>query len=904
MPKLFNIEPLLGYLRNGETIITANSRQSAKIRSAYTQAIATQQSVVLAPKLGSLNGWLEQRWSELQSHNDEVAKLIAVGSVTRRLMWQEIIDTDLDGLPLVGSEQLYPIADSALKSLLLWQQSPKTLADNSETNAIFQRWFERFLRNLEQREWILAEQKQQRLLQAFTDGRLPKAEQVLLFGFDDIPPLTEALLQASAETVSYLQPAEVSGAQCQRLSFPNKQQEIVAAAQWARSQLEAAPNKSVAIIAPNLGQIRDEVEQVFIEEFEPHYLNTTQDRYTLPFNFSTGVPLGSTPIVQDATDLLRLLQGRIAIDTCNALLQSPYWLVDDHPEQAQALLMALYKAPQAQISSAQFRHYCAQTEALNIGNPWLSIDQQLRHGAAKRSTSEWLDFILDCLQILGWPGRRRLDSSEFQQVTQFQGLLEQMVAGDLLQQAMPLADTIGLITQLAQTTPFQAQTPESPIQILGALEGAALNFDYCWVLGCDNVSWPPPPNPNPLLPFELQSRLAMPNATAAKQLAYAQSLTQRLKTSSDWVIFSSAEMDGESEMSPSGLITDIPTSDWTTILPPVTTPVDSQAEPLQTKWEATGQLLQAQGQWQWVDCEQAPAISPGANQVGGVSVLQWQAALPFNAFCRFRLGLQPLPTIENYLTASTRGQITHLVLANIWRELKSQTALLALSEPALTVLIEEQLENVVTSFQSFVPTLTPEIKRLEISRQLQFLTFWFALEKSREDFTVEAIEEEYEVKIANMTFKLRLDRLDEINQQYLLVDYKTGNSQSINEWLPGRIAAPQLPLYTLNNPSAINGIAFAAVNSRNQNLVGVGDFKSLPAGMKTSDQFAKTSWPELLQAWQSDLESLAEEFKSGATHIHNYHPSVTQYQKDYLPLNRLHEQSELYRVWLAGKNHE
>ena len=60
-----------------------------------------------------------------------------------------------------------------------------------------------------------------------------------------------------------------------------------------------------------------------------------------------------------------------------------------------------------------------------------------------------------------------------------------------------------------------------PIQILGPLESAQLEFDHLWVLGLTDEAWPRIPRPNPLLPIELQRSRGLPRSSADWELGFA-----------------------------------------------------------------------------------------------------------------------------------------------------------------------------------------------------------------------------------------------------------------------------------------------------------------------------------------------------------------------------------------------
>src|SRR5690606_15769840 len=196
----------------------------------------------------------------------------------------------------------------------------------------------------------------------------------------------------------------------------------------------------------------------------------------------------------------------------------------------------------------------------------LSLEYDHRRVRGRHSASNWAAIFQQQLTRLGWPGSRPLDSQEYQQMTLWQRLLEDFCALDSGSLSFDLSQALKYLRTLAGTTPFQPQTPDSPIQILGALEGAGLQFSHCWVMGLHHRQWPPAPSPNPLLSVILQRQHNMPHASAERELVFARALTENYRACAAQVVFSSPLSDGDNELRPSALIRDLPLSPLDDIL--------------------------------------------------------------------------------------------------------------------------------------------------------------------------------------------------------------------------------------------------------------------------------------------------------------------------------------------------
>ena len=79
--------------------------------------------------------------------------------------------------------------------------------------------------------------------------------------------------------------------------------------------------------------------------------------------------------------------------------------------------------------------------------------------------------------------------------------------------------------KLLQLAIDKPETPEAPIQVLGALESAGLEFDALWASGLTDEAWPLVARPNPFIPPALQRKAGIPEASAEASLARAQRIT-------------------------------------------------------------------------------------------------------------------------------------------------------------------------------------------------------------------------------------------------------------------------------------------------------------------------------------------------------------------------------------------
>lgn len=890
----FDIAPYITAIDGGELIITANNRLRNHMLRAYGQRQVDSTKVWPSPRIYSLSQWIEFNWGLLQRRAYVPAAQRIINNLQRQTLWEKIIGESSLAAALLQPEPLAQAADSALRNLELWQLTEAQVRDaepllNAQSNTYcWLTWLGEFRARLAQLGFITQESANQILIDAFKTSQLDQEAIIHLTGFDDIPPQHQDLINSACQQLHSIK-LENQITQLIRTEIHNSEAEIRAAALWSKQQLEQNPAAMIGIIVPNLGQCRDQVERIFVEVFEPLAALPDQPRYTLPFNFSAGTPLGATPIITATLNLLELQKSSWDLEAICDLLLSPFFSdADTELVLRTHLIQALRKLGRFTISLSDLRHH-GQKIASKLGiiendnhliSRLVQLENYRRQSFGKQSAQYWCDFFQRHLQLLGWPGPRRLDSQEYQQLTLWNQVLENFLQLDGTGIELTYTAAIQQLRSIAGKTPFQAQTPNSPIQILGALEGAGLQFSHCWVMGLHHRQWPPVPAPNPLLPSNLQRTQKMPHASAERELQFARALTEHYRQCAPLVIFSSAHSDDDSELSPSALIRHLPL-----------TTMDALIGNKESISAQNYQALAATSNLEIVSTAQAPQLIVGQEPVrGGASLFKEQGACPFNAFARLRLGANSIEEPVAGFSAIERGNLLHDALAQIWKQLKDQKTLLASDETALSTLIQQTTQTTVDSLkQKRGTSIGVYYAQLEQERLAQLISEWLAQEKMRPAFTVIAIEEDVEVEFAGLPLRLRIDRIDQLeNGDLLLIDYKTGQPK-LQSWQGERMDEPQLPLYAVTATEDIAAIAFAQINAKAMKWIGMGALNTHHDGILPS----KTPWDEQRQEWQLFLQNLAADFIQGDARVDMKNPTTAQYAEDLLPLNRLQEQDAL-----------
>ncbi|MBB6521589.1 PD-(D/E)XK nuclease family protein [Pseudoteredinibacter isoporae] len=920
-------------------VLTANSRQRRFLLKHFSQQGKQGLSSFSSDRLLSFQQWLNDAWQQLQNKAYPAAAQLLISPQQSLVLWQEIIESAEESAELICPDLLAKQASSAWQLLSEWEINRNTLAEyNHKESEILAQWGLKFDQNCQKLSLIDSAEQCRIITQAFSEKVLKNESRLIMIGFDDLSPLREKLSQNIAEEVFFVQLKHLDSNTVFKLPCDDADDEIRRCAEFVREELTQAQNNEepmprIGIIDPKLGQRRDKIERIFSEVLEPQYLYSKTARYTLPFNFSAGFPLANCPLIEAALGLLGLNLKQLDVEKLCQLIHSPFWhqnaeLDNDYTQaERQQLEFQLRKLQQERIRPAQLRQCADKVDQKLAEHPsredaYHSIAERLQnlfYGQERRpdrnNAKQWSQIFYQQLEELNWPGSRRLDSNEYQQVMQFQSLLEELLSLDHLGRLYSASDLLNQLQQLASSHHFQAKTPDSPVQILGILEGSGQAFDACWVMGMEQKQWPPSPQANPLLPIELQRQHNMPHASVERELYFASQLIEAYRLCAEKVIFSYPSREGEEQLQCSPLVEKLDSkalSNATELLPSST--LDELEQFSRSSFERR--------YFHWVDNRQGPKLSNLEKKLGGSGVLKQQALCPFNAFAQYRLGATPWPEVQIGISPIERGNILHLALETFWQELDSQETLLGLDDEMLNALISKHIDNAIESGLLYRRDLGPRYRALEAERLLPIVQAFVEQDKQRPPFHIAGLESSRELRLGPLQLHLRLDRIDRLqagtesrerqeDEQYLVIDYKTGQCD-LKSWLGERPEEPQLPLYALSDP-AISAISFAQLNAKAVKYIGISREQSPASGIHSSQDGAlqkkfrnadsrlisgeELQWSQLREQWQSDLLQLAINYSEGQAQLDFKDALAKRYSEDLQGIQRLKEFDAKRHYW-------
>jgi probable DNA repair protein len=911
VPSPETLVDLVAGLKAGDTVVTPSKRLAITLRREFDRAqaargIAAWASADILP----ISAFIERIYEDALYSAQAPHLPLLLTSAQEQLLWEETVAQSVIAPALLSLAETARLAREAWVLAHEWQLITRlgkfALNDDCKAFSAWSRHYENVTRR--------GHQIDRARLCTFVTGlcsspgiAIPK--RLVCYGFDVVTPQQAVLLAKLEEAGCEVCEVTGIGSPVQRFEMPQyanrnvrrvecdvNSDEIYQAAVWARARIESDSDARVGIVVPQLSEYRNSLVRIFSSVMEPDVRQALPGppRH-MPFNISLGVALSSYPLVHAAFLVLELIQGEIEFERASLLLRSPFLAGGETEMLPRAELDAkLRKHAEPVITLERLLVLIKRENSTNcpILMKLLSACKKFckKMPPDKQRPSALARAISDILGLVGFPGERTPDSSEYQTLKKWQEVLASFALLDNVTTGMSYREAVSRLRRMAADTLFQPETPDVPIQILGIFEAAGMMFDHLWVMGLSDEAWPLQPRPNPFLPIELQQAERLPMGSPAATLELASRFTSAWLAASKELILSHARHIGSSdtrELAPSPLIVHIAASDITlpNLLPDYVKHRDL------IHW---GRRLER------IKDDPAPKITRGnagdGRARGGVVVIKDQVACPFRALALHRLHAESLKTLHFGLDAAERGTLVHEMLAQVWGQIRNKSALDALAEDELEALLTNAAGEVVARMGAKRPyTLSERLAGIEQRRLIRLAREWLEEERKRSDFTVVSTEGRRSIEIAGLALNTRLDRVDELaDGRRIVIDYKT-RPPSVNAMLGERPDEPQLPLYLVAAEPHAAAIAFAQVKTGEMRFTALARDNDLLPDVK---EFAQSrhvdpygSWEVLVANWFDILASAVTDFSSGHSPVDPKKYPHTCRTCDVRPLCRIYERA-------------
>lgn len=862
-------DPILGWPSaslDDATVVTATRRLSRHLRQEHDRfqvdsGKAAWESADILP----WDAWVDRSWQTLRGRIRPRDAGTAISEAQEAIVW-ELAARDSGTL----LDRLLLPAEIAQEARRAWELVHAYRVSIAEMSALAGAETRQLLdmaaaveKRLRDEGWIVA---RKRLADITASPNLADVapKHLVLAGYDELTPAQRALVEAlrgAGTAVQELPVPRRHGSTVVR-SCPDPRAELEQAAAAARRWLDARPDAQIGVVLADLEQRKDELEDIFDDILTPSRILPGRLSDPRAWNVSLGSPLADWPMIDDALRALSLLMRSGDYTEIGLFLRSPF--MGDARSEAGARGRLDRDLRAANIEHMDLPGLGAHLHSRSE-NPTPLLAARLHRLVEAAGTmpkfaepERWAGLFGELLNVLGWPGDRPLDSAEYQCRLKWQQLLETLASTGRITGRVSGPVCLDRLRRLATETPFQPEGNPAPVQVLGLLETAGMSFDALWIAGLHHQAWPRPLRPNALIPTSLQRRHRMPRADPELELEFARRRTHALAHAGTDVVFSWPEKIDDEKLRPSPLFGDLPTAS-----------TDAAPRTAMAHQMLGGTELQCLSDYRlrpW---------PPGASVRGGSGVVKAQAACPFQAQARVRLGAESLEQPRPGITPLDRGRITHLALQALWETWGGNERLSRIGDEDVRVQVEAAVAEACRRVLGRNESADGATVALEIARTVERVLALLDQDRNRGSFEVEHLEWGIEGAFGDVGFRLRVDRVDRLaNGSRLLIDYKTG-AVRLRDWDGERLRDPQLPLYALmgrEGDAGVDGLAYGCLRVGEEGYSGFAASEVPATGIRDIAEARNapnnaSDWPAALAEWRRHIERLVREFAAGDARV-------------------------------------
>lgn len=775
------------------------------------------------------------------------------------LLWQQVIEQDIsrhsDIADGSAARQLAEHASQAYATMQSCRIPVDALKWQGTESEALGRWIQRLLNTLQTPAFG------QRTLNAHVTSELLDQvsqitiEHLILDGFEILSPEQSQFLAALQQNGTNIYRIEIPASLSEPIgtALDDEREECAWVAHRCRSLLAEQPQQRIGIVVDaqtDRSLLLRELDKALLPDS-----SITLRRGTTSVS-TQGSPLKQAPLISQLLHILSLNAARpIAFEAFTILLFCP-WLTGYTQERfARSRLDAEIRQKQQRhirIRRLKFLKAAQETPAL------LSLAESLAAFSALKSKRlpmhQWIRHIQELLNALGLSqymlqNDPKPDNDEIRQVNGFRDALLSLTAAETIVPSIDWQDAFGLLQQACSQARLAAIPVYPNIAIVSREQSTGSHWDVLLLMQMHEHSFPPAPETPALLSPTLRRQYRVPMSLSEDCTAHAHWLWQQWLRHADHIEACYARQVSDQSMLASPILRGIVMQSW-----------HSNKQPEVCEMES------------FVDAPDVPlpAADEPSDIRGGTAIITHQSICPFRAFAAHRLQLAPLEEAEPGLDARDKGKLIHAVLEHIWQQLKTRKALAELDVSQRSELIDKAIADAWRDLHADADAHTRHIE----SRRLQSLIeIWLTQELERPEFRVESTEEKHTAILPlhgdrRFSMHFTIDRMDrDISDRRILIDYKTGQRQSVTHWLQERMREPQLPLYAVARQlSGHDAVSFAHLQrGENMGFHGLAGEDAGIKGIRVCDgkHGRPDDWDELLTQWQASIEQLATEFAQG-----------------------------------------
>ena len=843
--------------KSTDTIICMTDNQVEDIKSLYKEKI--EKKSIKIPPIYSINRWLIKEYKEFCMVSESNENYSVLNGIEEKILWEKIIQKDLKEQKF-QKKQIESITEKVItadKIIREYKIKNSELKDYefSDEERKFNKWLNQFKSLCKQKSLISKLSFIEFFIEKQIEHNIIKNEELLFVGFDNRNPLYENLINVLNITNSLrdFEYKEEEIKRSQKIECEDAEDEIKEIIIWIKQNLK----KKLLIISPALNKYQIKLQNELDRQIQPDIYNEYNKKNI--YNSNLQRPLSKEPIVTAAINLLKLNNSHQANSKnfFESLMFNNWIDADGYRDREQ---LANYindkKIPKITINQIiKLIKNDVKVKHLNLNSlesTLILIRKNQTLWGKKKTLAEWVSLTEQYWKEIKLFEINNLLSFENNNINDLIKSLNQVSNNQIIDELSTFEEYLEILFTQLEGWPAPTEKDNSYIDINGFEENQIKKYDAIWLMNMNTNYYPGKRNFNPFIPKKLQKKYHIFDEVYTKKIDAIR--LNRLKNFSTDITISYSTKDGETTL--------FPTSGYFDGLEPK----KSSSKKNEIKSD---------------DCEEiedhiAPEILGSEISVsGGFRSLENYNVCPAWAFYENRLHASSFyEDIQDEISKMDRGNLIHDLLERFWKEYKNSTNLAKMSEKVLQQNIDTLINQVMLTFKGSKPYLTPRQIQLESTYFKNIAYQWLSFEKTnRPSFKVIESEEKYKINIDRITFNVKIDRIDEYEDgTRLLIDYKTGNEESISKWTKPPISSLQMPIYiTFTGINNISAAGIGYIHSRNIKLVGLSKYGQDPIDAELKDcslsKKDEGQWPNLINSWHKDIYELASGYLSGKASV-------------------------------------
>ena len=847
-------------IKSDNTVICMTDNQVEDIKLIFKEKI--KNNSIKLPRIYSINRWLNREFQEFCMVSQIDKNYSIINGIEEKILWERIIKKDLKEQEF-QKKQIESITEKVInadKIIRQYKIKDAELKEHaySEEEKKFNKWINEFKSQCKQKSLISKLSFIEFFIEKQKEHNIIENQELLLFGFDNLNPLYEDLIKVLKKTNSLSEYKYEEGniERLQKIQCKNAEDEIKEIIVWIKQNLK----KKLLIISPALNKYQIKLQNELDRQIQPDIYNEYNKKNI--YNSNLQRPLSKEPIITAAINLLKLNNShQTNLKIFFESLMFNNWIDADGYNDREQLANYINdkKIPKITINliikliknDLKVNHL--NLDSLESTLTLIKKNQTLWR--KKKTITEWISLTEQYWKKIKIFEINNLLSFENNNINDLIKSLNQVSNNKIIDELSTFEEYLEILLTQLESWPAPIEKDNSYIDINGFEENQIKKYDAIWLMNMNSKYCPGKRNFNPFISKKLQKKYHIFDEVYTKKIDAIR--LNRLKNFSTDITISYSKKDGETTLiKTSGYFHDF--------------------KELICK-NSSSKIKEIQSD----DCEKiedhmAPEILGSEISVsGGFRSLENYYVCPAWAFYENRLHASSFyEDIQDEISKIDRGNIIHEFLERFWKEYKNSNNLAKMSEEVLQRNIDNLINQVMLAFKGSKPYLTPRQIQLESNYFKNIVYQWLSFEKTnRPSFRVIESEEKYKININRITFNVKIDRIDEYEDgSRLLIDYKTGNEESIFKWTKSPISSLQMPIYiTFTGVNNISAAGIGYIHSRNIKLVGLSKYGQDPIDAELKDcslsKKDEGQWPNLINSWHKDIYELASGYLSGKASV-------------------------------------